>query len=336
LIATPSTRRFIGLRRRPRREDGLSQEDLAERAGLSARSISDRERGVNRTPGARFCCGWPMHWLWPDRHAPASRRRHGGTSSAFAPMRPARLTTPGAANATERLVGRDEETRALIALLQRAPIRLVTLTGPSGVGKRRLALAEAAELSPDFPDGVIFVSLASLGDAGLVLSVLAQSTELRARGSRSPADALAAHLQAKRLLLVLDHFEHLLPAASAVATMLEACPQLTVMATSRAGLHLRGEHEVSAEPLALPDTLATYPAVALFVERVQEHRRQFILDMGNAFTVAEVCTRLDGLPLALELAAAQSRLFSPRAWLALLDRRLVVLSDGPRDLPSCQ
>jgi predicted ATPase len=155
---------------------------------------------------------------------------------------------------------------------------------------------------------------------------------------------LAAYLQGKRLLLLVDNFEHLLPAAPDMAHLLEACPLLTVLVTSRAQLRLRGEREMPVEPLAVPDPLlvhtpdavAQYPAVALYIERVQDHHPAFILTTSNAGTVAEICCRLDGLPLALELAAAQSRLFSPRALLVRLERRLDVLTGGPADLPARQ
>ncbi len=313
---------------------------MAERAGLSTRGISDLERGVNRTPQRETVTRLAdaLSLTGEDRSVfeAAGQRRVAGVGSpgGGTPTLPVPLTV---------LRGRDEAVRAVTELMQRDEVRLVTLTGPGGVGKTRLALAVAANLTEAFPDGVTFVPLASLTDIELVPTVLARSTGLRASGAPL-ADDLAAHLRAKRLLLVVDNFEHLLPAAPVLASLLEACPRLAMLVTSRATLRLRGEREVQVEPLALPDPrraltvdmLGEYAAVALFVERVQEHYPEFVLDSANAATVAQVCIKLDGLPLALELAAAQIRLFSPRTLLVRLERRLAVLIDGPRDLPARQ
>jgi predicted ATPase/transcriptional regulator with XRE-family HTH domain len=335
-----STRQFGDLLRTHRRVVGLSQEGLAERAGLSTRGISDLERGVNRTPQREtvtrladaLCLAGEERTLFeatgrlrPVHAVPA----FGSAASLPTPLTPLR--------------GRDEAIRAVSKLMRRDEVRLVTLTGPGGVGKTRLALAVAASLTESFPDGVIFVPLANVTDVNLVLSVLARSTGSRAGGT-SVAEDLAAHLHGKRLLLVVDNFEQLLPAAPALARLLEACPRLVILVTSRATLRLRGEREVRVEPLTLPDPhrdltpdeLEKSAAVAVFVERVQEHHPEFVLDSTNAATVAQVCIKLDGLPLALELAAAQIRLFSPRVLLLRLERRLTVLTGGPRDLPARQ
>ena len=345
-----STQSFGDLLRRYRLDAELSQEALAERAGLSAHGISALERGVNRTARRETMLRLAdaLGLAGQERAAfldAAQRRgtRPGVAAGSDLPV-PATLPVPLTA-----LLGRDKEVHALTGLLRpdlprHAPVRLVTLTGPGGVGKTRLALAVAAELVPAFPDGVVFVPLANLRDPALVLPALAHGLGLRPKDDRSAPAALAAHARARRLLVVLDNFEHLLGAGPDLAGLLEACPEVAALVTSRAALRLRGEHDVPVEPLAVPDlrrlpaadAVATSPAVALFLERVREHRPGFALGAANTRTVAEVCARLEGLPLALELAAAQSRLFSPAALLARLERRLAVLGGGPRDLPARQ
>jgi len=341
VAANPLTLPFGDLLRRRRLDAGLSQEELAERAGISARGISALERGVNRTPQREtvLLLAKALALTGEERAVFETAARRRDPVSSAAEGKESRLPMPLTA-----LLGREEEMRTLTALLRRPEVRLVTLTGPGGVGKTRLALAAAAELLAGFPDGVIWIPLADLRDPQLVLAVLAQRLGLRAAGGRSLAENLAAHLHTKRLLLLIDNCEHLIAAAPHLATLLEACPLLTMLVTSRAALRLRGEHEIPVEPLAVPDPqrlprpeiLARIPAVALFLERLEEQRTSFELNPTNAAVVAAVCVRLEGLPLALELAAAQGRLFSPRALLARLDRRLAALSGGPRDLPARQ
>ena len=242
------------------------------------------------------------------------------------------------------LIGREREVAALTALLQQPGVRLVTLTGPGGVGKTRLALQVAADLLESFADGVAFVPLAPLTDAGLVPSTIAQALGVAEAGGQPFVTTLKAALQERSLLLVLDNFEQVVGAAPLVAELLAGCPRLMVLATSRGPLHLRGEHEVVVPPLLKPDpanlpdlqALSQYAAVALFIARAQEVKADFAVTAATAPAVAEICARLDGLPLAIELAAARVRLFAPQALLSRLTNRLGVLTGGARDLPARQ
>jgi predicted ATPase len=217
------------------------------------------------------------------------------------------------------LIGRDQEVAQALAYLSHHEIHLLTLTGVGGVGKTRLALEVASRLLPTFPDGVYLVSLAALTDPELVSASMAQALGLQQRGGEEPAIALSACLREKRLLLLLDNFEHVLPAAALLSHLLAACPRLTALVTSRAALQLRGEQILpiapfpvpgSADPAAplLPAALAADPAVALFTQRVQAVRPEFALTSENTADEVAICQRLDGLPLALELAAARIRL----------------------------
>ncbi|CAA9576383.1 MAG: Transcriptional regulator, AfsR family, partial [uncultured Thermomicrobiales bacterium] len=239
-------------------------------------------------------------------------------------------------------LGREREVAEVTGLLRRGEARLLTLAGPGGVGKTHLALAAAAELLDAFPDGAWFVDLAPLADPALVPTAVATALGLREAGGRPPADAAANHLRDKAALLVLDNWEHLLGAAPFVADLLAACPRLAVLATSRAPLRLRGEREHPVGPLALADpaadaaALAGSEAVALFVERARAVKPGFALDETNAVAVAGIVRRLDGLPLAIELAAARVRVLAPPALLARLDRALPLLTSGPRDAPARQ
>jgi predicted ATPase/class 3 adenylate cyclase/DNA-binding CsgD family transcriptional regulator len=259
-------------------------------------------------------------------------------SGDFPPLRTLEARPNNLPGQLTSFVGRERELVEVAALL--GAHRLVTLTGPGGVGKTRLAVAVAA--APDaFADGVWFVPLAPVPDPGLVASAIAHATGVRDIGGQSLLDALTTALRDQRRLLVLDNFEHLLPAATLLAELLARCPLLTALVTSRAPLRLSGEHEYALAPLAVPDSTqaaspgyaARFDAVRLFVQRAQAVRGEFQLTPEDAPRVAAICRRLDGLPLAIELAAVRLRLLPPQALLDRLDRRLLLLTTGARDAP---
>jgi predicted ATPase/transcriptional regulator with XRE-family HTH domain len=337
---------FGDLLRRARRAAGLSQEELAARAGLSVRGISDLERGVNQTPrkdtldmladalglSPEDRRAWELaRRQFSDR--PMSRQNTDRVASSQpAGGLPSRLTT---------FVGREREIASLQKLLVRPETRLVTVTGPGGIGKTSLAIQVATEVAGSYRDGARFVSLAPVRDPSLVATAIATGLGLQDRGAREPARALASYLAGKQTMLVLDNFEHVLDAAPLVVDVLLASPALTVLVTSRTPLRLEGEQEFPVAPLSVPparrwaslERLTDHEAVALFVQRARQHRPEFRLTTDNADAIVEVCSRLDGLPLAIELAAARVKLLTPQTLLERLDKRLPLLTGGPRNLP---
>ncbi len=238
-------------------------------------------------------------------------------------------------------VGREREIEQVCALLSRAEVRLLTLTGPGGIGKTRLAIQAAARMAETSGDAPVFVALAPITDPAAVGAAIAQALGVHPDGERPLPVQLGAVLGSRRRLLLLDNLEQVLDAAPMLAEILVACPGLSLLVTSREPLHLSGEHQYSVPPLRLPnpesqsdlDALGEVETVALFVQQARAVQPDFALTAENGPAVAEICRRLDGLPLAIELAAARVKVFTPEALLARLDRRLELLTGGPRDAP---
>jgi predicted ATPase len=243
-------------------------------------------------------------------------------------------------------IGREHEAASLRQLLSRVDVQLVTLTGPGGIGKTRLALQVASDAAAQFPGGVCFVPLSAISDHTLIASTIAQALGVRETANQSSQESLKEYVSGldQPMLLLLDNFEHLVSAAPVITQILTTSPKLKIAVTSQAPLHVYGEHEFPVPPLALPDlksipaleVLSRLPAVALFVERAQAVKHEFALTRENAPAVAAICARLDGLPLAIELAAARIKLLPPSAMLARLESRLNLLTGGARDLPTRQ
>jgi predicted ATPase/transcriptional regulator with XRE-family HTH domain/Tfp pilus assembly protein PilF len=329
-----------------RRALDLTQDDLARRVGCSVvtiRKIEADERRPSRQIAERLADGLLI--AADDRAAiiTLARAEPYLDPAAAAPRplpAPQRPPTNLPAPLT-RLIGRKQDIAAMRNALLRGATRLVTLIGPPGIGKTRLSIEVARDVHDAFVDGASFVALAPISDPSLVIPTIAQTLGVRESAGRPLLETLKAALHSKRLLLLLDNFEHLLDAAPLIVELLEACMGLKALITSRAALHVRGEQLYPVPPLLLPDltqlpatgALARTPAVALFVERAREVLPHFTLTAQNAAAVAAICVRLDGLPLAIELAAARIRLLSPQTLLARLEQRLDVLTDAARDLP---
>ena len=261
-----------------------------------------------------------------------------GLTSEFPPLKTLGGRASNLPAQPNRLIGRRDELDDVARALRGRRTRLVTLVGPGGTGKTRLALHAGAELADEFADGVFVIFLASLQEPALVLDAIANTLGLRPRGGETIEDALVSYLAERNLLLLLDNFEHLLGAAPAVSRMLATAPRLSLLVTTREPLHVTAERVFDIGPLSVPSLGASsvaraleHDAVALFVERATAAKADFELDAGNLDAVTEICVRLDGLPLAIELAAARLRAFSPTALLTRLDQRLALLTGGARD-----
>jgi predicted ATPase/transcriptional regulator with XRE-family HTH domain len=342
---------FGELLRRLRVAAGLTQEALAERAGLSARGLSDLERGVRAAPRkdtlellvAALAIG-----AAPRAALVAAARRGAAAAARPRALSPASDSAGGVRFSgaalpvpADQLIGREREVEALSALLEDPGDRLVTLTGPGGVGKTRLALEVASRLRGAFPGGVAVVPLAAIRDASLVLPTVAQALGVRETADRFPEEALAVALRGQRALLVLDNLEQVLDAGPALGRLLAASLELRLLVTSRVPLRIGGEQRYPVPPLstsdptpAHPDVHADNPAMRLFAQRARQVRPDFALTPDNADAVTTICRRLDGLPLAIQLAAARVVVLPPSALLLRLEHTLPLLSGGPRDQPA--
>jgi transcriptional regulator with XRE-family HTH domain len=336
--------KFGDLLRRLRVARGLTQERLADRAGLSVRGISDLERGLRNLPYRetilRLIAGLE---LAGDEQALLLSFARRGPRPGLVPV-DARWTSASAGRAAvlDEFVGRAPELTEVVLALHDPGSRLLTLTGPPGVGKTRLAIEATRRFVTLAPAEIIFVDLAPINNPLLVLPAIAAAVGLRETATPALPDRLQARLASRPAVLVLDNFEHLLAAAPVVGDLLQASVDARLLVTSREPLRIRGEQVMPVRPLATPQLTTAmrvrdvlgHEAVALFVTRARESDPGFQLTDENARAIAELCARLDGLPLAIELAAARVTLLPPAVMVERLAQRRPVLTGGRRDLPA--
>jgi predicted ATPase/transcriptional regulator with XRE-family HTH domain len=335
-----------------RRALDLSREQLAGQIGCSISLLEKLETGERR-PSRQvamriaLCLSIPAEQRESFLIAARAGRAPQERVQLPTPTAPTTLASPHTSRLPAPMtsfIGREWEIATVAARLRTPEVRLLTLTGAGGVGKTRLALQIASGLHDAFPNGVWFVNLAPISDLAVVISTIAQTLGVREQPGMSPAETLRAALREQQLLMLLDNFEQVVAAAPELAQLLAGVPGLKLLVTSREALRLSGEHVVVVAPLAVPDStlalgaeqLAQYAAAQLFVARAQAASERFHLTDANTPAVAAICARLDGLPLAIELAAAWVRLFQPVALLTRLEQRLPMLTRGPRDLPARQ
>ena len=332
---------FGDLLRQHRNAAGLTQEDLAERSGLSVDTISLLERGEHRRPH-RYTMQSLADALGLSRsdriRFETSARKPAGSSTARV-AQPASLPSP-----LTPFIGREREVKEVRQKLLQPDVRLLTLTGPGGVGKTRLSLEVAWQVRDQFADGVCFVALAPVSDHALVPSAIVHALRIKQEAGQSVVEALEQHLRDGQMLLVLDNFERLLEAGPPMAQLLTACPRLKALVTSRVVLHLQAEHNYEVPPLRLPpagnrqapEELGRYEGIRLFMQRAQAANSQFTITTESVPAVIELCRQLDGLPLAIELAAARANVLPAEAMVARLGNRFGLLTGGARDLPDRQ
>lgn len=332
---------FAELLRLHRLAAGITQEEPAENADLSVRGLRYLERGLrqpNKDTVRRLTAALALAPEERETFRTAARPRAAIADGAGPRLRGAVPLAPGP------LIGRDRDVDSVVHLLGRDDVRVLTLTGTGGVGKTRLALEVAAAVGPTFPDGVFWVPLGAVAEPGNVGAAVAAAIGVTGTSREHGPQSLIGAVADRRILVLLDDFERVTPAAAVVTDLVARCPALKILITSRVGLRLRSGHEFGVLPLAIPQptdpvsvhALATNPAVDLFLRRAQAAKAEFALTVGNAAAVAAICRSLEGVPLALELAAARIPVLPPHAILTRLDHRLAFLTGGAPDAPPRQ